>query len=145
MHPFLILSSLSLLLFGAASADPLRVYSCRLLVDGRAVAGATKIYTSMPAAPSRKIAAFKSRLRAVTLRELTLQAGVVIDPAFAAWASNASSIPHDLLVERRNLKGERVSATPFTHCTVTAFQAQPDLDSNVNRLAFGRFSVACRD
>jgi phage tail-like protein len=134
--------------------DPYKNFKFRLKMDGRYVAGVSKM------------SALKRTTEVVTHREggdpstsrkspgrsnyeaITFERGVTQDRAFEAWAQKVWALGaglgaevslkdfrKDIVVELYNESGQLVIAYKIYRCWVSEYQSLPDLDANANAVA----------
>jgi len=140
--------------------DPYRNYKFRVWMDGRFVAGVSKV------------SALKRTTEVVKHREggdpsssrkgpgrsefeaVTLERGVTHDRDFEEWASRVwhfggglgkeSSLKDfrkDIIIELYNEAGQKVLAYKLYRCWVSEYQALPDLDANANAVALQHIKI----
>lgn len=134
--------------------DPYKVFKFRLKVDGRYVAGVSKV------------SALKRSTEVVEHREggdpstsrkspgrtkfepITLERGITHDPAFEAWAAKVWQIGaglgaevsladfrKDVILDFYNEAGQLAISYKIFRAWVSEYQALPDLDANANAVA----------
>jgi phage tail-like protein len=134
--------------------DPYKTYKFRVKMDGRYVAGVSKV------------GALKRTTEVVKHREggdpsssrkspgqsdyeaVTLERGVTHDPEFERWANKVwnygsglgaetslKDFRKDLIVEVYNEAGQLVIAYKLYRCWPSEYQALPELDANANAVA----------
>jgi phage tail-like protein len=134
--------------------DPYKNFKFKLLVDGKVVAGVSKV------------SALKRTTEVVEHREggdpsksrkspgrnkfepITLERGVTHDPVFENWANKVWNLTNgfgaevslkdfrkDVSIEVYNEAGQKVIGYKVYRAWVSEFQALPDLDANANAVA----------
>lgn len=133
--------------------DPYKNFKFRILWEGRAVAGVSKV------------SALKRSTEVITHREggapslqrqmpghthfepVTLERGITHDPDFENWANQVwrlgsgnesalRSFRKDVVIQLLNEAGTPVKAYVVYRCWVSEYVALPDLDANSNAVAF---------
>lgn len=132
--------------------DPYKNFKFRVKIDGRYVAGITKV---SPLMRTTEVIEFREGGNPNTIHKMPgrtrfapiiLEEGVTHDPTFEAWANTvhnmqgdaAASLKNfrkDVILELLNEQGTVVMAYKAYRCWVSEFQALPELDSNSPRVA----------
>src|SRR3954452_13805697 len=138
----------------ASRFDPYKNYKFRVKMDGRYVAGVSKV------------GALKRTTEVVKHREggdpsssrkspgqsdyeaVSLERGVTHDPEFERWANKVwnygsglgaetslKDFRKDIIIELYNEAGQLAIAYKVYRCWVSEYQAMPDLDANANAVA----------
>lgn len=129
--------------------DPYKNFKFRVKLDGRTVAGFSKVSALRSGADTIEYRAGSeltpSHKSPGTIRfeAVTLEHGVTHDPEFVDWAKMFDSTtlrcdcgvsPHyfrrDIVIEVLNESGQLVMAYKLFGCQVSEFQVLPELDSN---------------
>jgi len=144
----------------ARRLDPYKNFKFRVLWDGRAVAGVSKVSTLKRTTEMIKhrsggdpSSSFKSPGR-TEYDAITLERGVTHDIDFEAWANkvwNYGSQPggevsladfrKDITIQLLNEAGQVVIAYNVYRCWVSEFQSLPDLDANANAVAIAKLKL----
>ncbi len=121
--------------------DPYKNFKFRMKLDGRYVAGFTKI--SVPkhtteiahqpdGGPSRTL----KQSQRTEFEAITLEQGLTHDRDFEQWANNPrTDLRKDVVIEVSNEIGELACVYKVHRCSVSKFQAIPDFDTNANAVA----------
>jgi phage tail-like protein len=132
--------------------DPYKNFKFRIKLDGRYVAGLTKI---SPLIRTTEVIEFReggdpSLLHKIPGRTkfapVTLEEGITHDSTFESWANMiynvqgdaAASLKRyrkDIILELLNEQGVVVMAYKLYRCWVSEYQALPELDANSSRVA----------
>lgn len=144
----------------AQRLDPYKNFKFRVLWDGRAVAGVSKVSTLKRTTELIKhrsggdpSTSFKSPGR-TEYDAITLERGVTHDADFESWANKvwnfASNVGgevslkdfrKDIKIELLNEAGQTVITYNVYRCWVSEFQALPDLDANANAVAIAKLKL----
>jgi phage tail-like protein len=138
--------------------DPYKNYKFRVILDGRAVMGVSKV-----SALKRTTEVVKHRDGGdnstdrkspgrTSYEAITMERGVTHDLEFERWANLVHSFAGDALMDLANYKKEltlevmneknHVALRYFLHrCWVSEFTAVPDLDANANATAIQMIKV----
>jgi phage tail-like protein len=138
--------------------DPYKNYKFRVILDGRAVMGVSKV-----SALKRTTEVVKHRDGGdnsmdrkspgrTTYEAITMERGITHDLEFERWANLIHSPNGDALMDLANYKKEltlevmneknHVALRYFLHrCWVSEFTAVPDLDANANAIAIQNIKV----
>ena len=138
--------------------DPYKNFRFRVLIDGRAVAGLSKM------------SALKKTTEAIEWREagdpsivrkmpgrtkhepITLEAGLTHDTTFEEWANLVNNLDgsaamslakyrKDLAIEVLNLQGTTVLRFNVKRAWVSEYQATPEMDANANAVAITMIKI----
>lgn len=131
--------------------DPYKNFKFNVVIDGRVVAGVSKISalkrTTTPVMHREGKDPSISRLSPGTWRSepITLERGVTHDPEFENWANLSYSVfeaefslknfRKDIIINLLNEQGVVVKAFKVYRCWVSEYQVLPDLDANGNAVA----------
>ncbi|MDB4927866.1 MAG: hypothetical protein JWM10_350 [Myxococcaceae bacterium] len=139
-------------------SDPYKNFKFRVLIDGRPVAGLSKM------------SALKKTTEAIEWREagdpsivrklpgrskfeaITLDAGLTYDTTFEEWANLVNNIEgdaamslaryrKDIAIEVLNLQGNPVMRFKVQRAWVSEFQASPEMDANANAVAITTIKI----
>lgn len=139
-------------------SDPYKNFKFRVLVDGRAVAGLSKM------------SALKKTTETVEWREagdpsivrkmpgrtkfepITLEAGLTHDTTFEEWANLVNNLDgaaamslakyrKDIAIEVMNLQGTPVLRFKVRRAWVSEYQATPEMDANANAVAITMIKI----
>jgi phage tail-like protein len=121
--------------------DPYRNYKFRIKLDGKYVAGMTKM-----SAPS-------TTLRRTEHGPISLEYGITHDSEFQKWANkvrNPSAVSSsdfalplrkNIVIEVFSEAGKLAAAYKIYNCWISEYQALPDLDANANAVAIQHIKV----
>ncbi len=122
--------------------DPYKNFKFRMKLDGRYVAGFTKI--SVPkhtteiahqpdgGDPSRTL----KQSQRTEFEAITLERGVTHDADFEQWANSPrAGLRKDVVIEVSNEAGELACVYKVHRCWVSEFQGLPDVDANAKAVA----------
>jgi phage tail-like protein len=138
--------------------DPYKNFRFRVVLDGRAVAGLSKM------------GALKKTTEAIEWREagdpsivrklpgrtkfepITMEAGLTHDVTFEEWANLVNNLDgsaamslakyrKDLLIEVMNLQGTPVLRYKVRRAWVSEYQATPEMDANANAVAITSIKI----
>lgn len=132
--------------------DPYKNFKFRIKIDGKYVAGITKV---SPLTRATEVLEFREGGNPNMIHKMPgrtrfapiiLEEGVTHDPTFESWANtvhnmqgdSATSLKNfrkDVILELLNEQGTVVMAYKVYRCWVSEFQALPDLDANSPRVA----------
>jgi phage tail-like protein len=131
--------------------DPYKNFKFNVVIDGRVVAGVSKISalkrTTTPVTHREGKDPSMSRLSPGTWRfePITLERGVTHDLEFENWANLSYSVSDadmslknfrkDIIINLLNEQGAVVKAFKVYRCWVSEYQVLPDLDANGNAVA----------
>jgi phage tail-like protein len=138
---------------GSSRIDPYRNFRFRIVFDGRAVAGVSKVSALKPtseivghrASPKGNTPSRRSGFDAVTLER-----GETQDSEFEQWASQASNpnrtpsqlvVRRDLVLESFDEAGKIAARYRLFDCWVSEYQALPDLDANANSVLIAHLKL----
>jgi phage tail-like protein len=137
--------------------DPYRNYRLRVVLDGRFVAGLSKMSALKRARMGNQMPPPPGRLLKVPnpgrtkFEAVTLERGVTNDPGFDAWArrvhdagapaASLKSARKDLRVQMLDLTGQVARTVTLTQCWVSEYQALPDLDAGSNTVLIEAMKV----
>lgn len=139
-------------------SDPYKNFRFRVLVDGRAVAGLSKM------------GALKKTTEAIEWREagdpsvvrkmpgrtkheaITMEAGLTHDTTFEDWANLVNNLEgsaamslarfrKDIAIEVLNLQGTAVLRYKVRRAWVSEYQATPEMDANANAVAITMIKI----
>lgn len=139
-------------------SDPYKNFRFRVLVDGRAVAGLSKM------------GALKKTTEAIEWREagdpsvvrkmpgrtkheaITMEAGLTHDTTFEDWANLVNNLDgsaamslarfrKDIAIEVLNLQGTAVLRYKVRRAWVSEYQATPEMDANANAVAITMIKI----
>jgi phage tail-like protein len=139
-------------------SDPYKNFKFRVLIDGRPVAGLSKM------------SALKKTTEAVEWREagdpsivrkmpgrtkfepITLEAGLTHDTTFEEWANLVNNLDgaaamslakyrKDLAIEVMNLQGTPVLRFKVRRAWISEYQATPEMDANANAVAITMIKI----
>jgi phage tail-like protein len=136
----------------AARIDPYKNFKFRVIVDGVAVAGISKV---SPLRRSTEVVEHRSGGDASTSHKapgrteydaITLEKGVTHDTTFENWANSVSKhwgqpeidlggFRKDITIQFMNEAGDVALAYNVYRCWVSEYQALPELDANGARVA----------
>lgn len=135
----------------AHRADPYKNFRFRVILDGRVVAGVSRVSalrrSTEPVAHRRGDEGNRPRLSPGVWRyePITLERGVTHDPTFEAWASQSHNVASgglslkqfrkDIRIELLNEQGTVVKAFKVHRCWVSAYQVLPELNAQGNDVA----------
>ena len=140
--------------------DPYKNFKFRVKMDGRYVAGVSKVSTlkrSTETVEHRKgsgpSTSRKSPERA-KFEAITLERGITHDAEFEQWANQVSNadagtnsepslkdLRKDLIIEAYDQADQLVLAYKVYRCWVSEFQAVPELDANANAVGIERIKL----
>jgi phage tail-like protein len=135
--------------------DPYRNFKFRVRLDGRYVAGASKMSASKRSTElvDHRAGGDSSTVRKAPGRTkfdaVTLERGTTHDTEFEKWATGfglntaLADLRKDLIVEVCNEAGQLVHVYKLYRCWVSAFTAVPDLDANANAVAIESLKLEC--
>ena len=140
--------------------DPYKNFKFRVLWDGRAVAGVSKISglkrttEVVQHRDGREPNSTRLSPGTTTFQSLTLERGLTHDTEFEDWATlvwnlqstpgSEASLKHfrkDISIQLCNEAGAVVLGWKVYRCWVSEYQALPDLDSNANAVAIEKIVV----
>lgn len=139
----------------AHRSDPYRNFKFQVLIDGKAVAGLTKVSALIKKTEVLEVRAGSDpthvrKLPGKTFYEpITLEQGLTHDPVFEEWADLVNSIDgdaamslqkfrKDIVINLLNLQGSVAISYRVYRCWVSEYQALPDLDANNSEVAIQR-------
>ncbi len=146
----------------ATRIDPYKNFRFRILMDGKPVAGVSKVSslkrtTALTLATGTATAPRKLPAR-TKFETITLERGVTNDAGFASWAQSAANGStkgsakasgttqrRDFVLEVLSESGDVTGIYELRQCRVSAFQALPDLDSKANALAIQHLKLEVSD
>lgn len=132
--------------------DPYKNFKFRIKIDGKYVAGITKV---SPLTRATEVLEFREGGNPNMIHKMPgrtrfapiiLEEGVTHDPTFESWANTVHNMQgdsttslknfrKDVILELLNEQGTVVMAYKVYRCWVSEFQALPDLDANSPRVA----------
>lgn len=132
--------------------DPYRTFMFQVMVDGKAVAGVSKVgaltrTTEVVSHRPGNTLSHQYVSPGLTKHEpIVLERGVTFDPAFNEWANEVYnpeglggvSLKHfrkDIVVTLMNLQGVAVRSYKVFRCWPSAYTALPELSANDNAIA----------
>ena len=134
----------------AARLDPYKGFKFRVIVDGNVVAGISKV---SPLRRSTEVVEHRDGGSASTSHKspgrteydaITLEKGVTHDVTFERWANHVSTrsgeidlqdFRKDITIQLLNEAGVVALSYNVYRCWVSEYQALPELDANVGRVA----------
>lgn len=138
--------------------DPYKNFKFRVVLDGRAVAGLSKMSAlkKMTEVVEWREAGDPSIVRKLPGRTkfepITLEAGVTHDTTFEEWANMVNNLEgpaaaslaryrKDLMIEMLNLQGNPVLRFRVRRAWVSEYQATPEMDANANAVAITSIKI----
>ena len=135
--------------------DPYKSYRFRIKLDGREVAGLSKMSTLRPTSKvtknydgTNKSGSMRSRTQ---YGAIVLERGVTYDAEFEKWANccnpdggrgiSLQDPNKDLLIEVRSETGQIMMTYKIYRYRVSEFQSFPDLDANANAVAIEHMKI----
>lgn len=135
--------------------DPYRNFKFQVLIDGKAVAGLTKVSALVKKTEVLEVRTGNGpthvqKIPGKTFYEpITLEQGLTHDPVFEEWANLVNSIDGDAAISLRNfrkniivnllnLQGSVAISYIIYRCWVSEYQALPDLDAGSSEVAIQR-------
>jgi phage tail-like protein len=126
---------------GPRRVDPYRAFRFRVRLDGRVVAGLSRVtgLSTAPGPAEYRAGNESSRIRRLAggsqYERVTLERGLTHDPEFEEWAGRASGSPgcdpretdvlHDLVIETVDEAGQGLMALRMFRCRVSEIRALP--------------------
>jgi phage tail-like protein len=134
--------------------DPYKNFKFRLIIDGRAVLGISKVSAlkrtteAVEYREDNEPNAIRKAPGRTTFSPITLERGITHDPFFEDWASQVwrmgagtgaeaslKAYRKDVLLHLCNEAGQVVMGWKIYRCWVSQYTAVPDLDSNASSVA----------
>ena len=132
--------------------DPYEPYRIRVLMDGRAVAGFSKVSALKRVAPDA--ARTQPNFGRTEFEAITVERGVTHDPEFEGWARLAwkgaggidprrpmKKVRRDLVIEVRDEAGRVSTRYQIFRCWVSAFAGSPHLEASLNAVAIDSMKI----
>lgn len=143
-----------------ARIDPYKNFKFRVVWDGQAVAGVSKVSglkrtTELVSHRDGGDLSTKRHSPGVSSFEpITLERGITHDTAFEQWATKTFSVSgdadvslkgfrKDINIDLYNLQGIKVRSWQVFRCWVSEYTAVPELDANANAIAFESIVLQC--
>lgn len=137
--------------------DPYKNFKFRVVIDGRTVAGITKV---SPLTRSTEVIEFREGGNPSVVHKIPgrtkydpviLEEGVTHDPTFEDWANLVSKLQtpemslknfrKDVLLDLYNEQGMKVMSYKIYRCWVSEYQALPELDANTPKVAIRKIKL----
>lgn len=134
--------------------DPYKTFKFRVIMDGRHVAGVSKISALKRTTEvvehrdGGEPSSFRKSPGASRFEPITIERGVTHDLDFERWANKVWNLDSglgsevslkdfrkDILIELYNEAGQKVLTYKIYRCWPSEYQALPDLDANANAVA----------
>jgi len=139
----------------AHRVDPYKTYKFRVLWDGKAVLGVSKVgplHRTTTVVPHRSGGENSTDHKSPGRTQydgLTMERGITHDPEFENWANlvwnlgaeTSSNFRKDIIIELLNESGQIVMGYKVYRCWVSEYQALPDLDANANAVAIQHIKI----
>ena len=139
----------------AHRSDPYRNFKFQVLIDGKPVAGLTKVSALIKKTEVLEVrtGSDPTHVRKIpgktSYAPITLEQGLTHDPVFEEWANLANSINgdtamslrnfrKDIVINLLNLQGSVAISYFVRRCWVSEYQALPELDAENSEVAIQR-------